>query len=340
MSVRPHKKQPGKWIIDYYPQGRKGKQVKTVFTGSEADARTLELQLRRDGSSLLSGKVNPKIVDVLPQFLEWYKLHRKPRSYKDMQYALKFIIPHFGKLPANRITPAAITQYKLSRVGKNRSCNKELTCLQAVIRWMVRNNYCNPLLFTIEQLPYKQPLPQIPHPGDIEKFMGAITDPLKRAGALFMWQCGLRFCDTVYLRWENINWEAGVVLVEVTKSDPRLCILPPDIRTILEPRRKASGYVFMNPVTGKPYTTMRNIFDTACRKAGIRRINPHLLRHAFGTYMLEATGDLRLVQALLGHKKVDTTQRYTQIATRRLQAGMQAIASYTKNLIESQNIVI
>lgn len=109
-------------------------------------------------------------------------------------------------------------------------------------------------------------------------------------------------------------------------------------QALLAPYRKESGYVFENPKTGKPYSSMKTIFKSACKRAGIRRINPHLLRHACGTYMLEATGDLRLVQTTLGHKSVETTQRYTQIATNRLVAGMQATASYIKTLTESQHI--
>lgn len=339
MSVRPHKNHPGKWIIDYYPQGRKGKRVQTVVTGSESDARALELQLRRDGFTAPSNKVNPKIVDVLPEFLNWYKLHRKPRSYKDMVYALKFLVPHFGKLQVNRITQGVVTQYKQLRQDRVRSCNKELTCLQAILKYMVKNNHCNPLPFTIELLPYKQPLPQIPHPGDIQKFIDAVTNPIKKAMVLFMWQCGLRFCDTTNLRWENINWDTNVILVEITKTDPRMCILTKEIKAHLLPFRKDSGYVFENPKTGQPYKSVKTLFRDASKRAGIRRINPHLLRHACGTYMLEATGDLRLVQTTLGHKSVETTQRYTHIATKRLQAGMQATAHYTSDLIQSQTLI-
>lgn len=336
MSVRPHKTIPGKYIIDYYPQGRKGKQVRVVFTGAEADARTLELQLRRNGSASLPNKVNPKIVDILPEFLEWYKLHRKPRSYRDMQEALKHLVPHFGNLSVCRIAPAIITKYQQLRAGRNRSCNKELTCLQAIIKYMVKNNYCQPLPFTIEMLPYRQSLPQIPHPGDIQKFIEAVENPVKKAMILFMWECGLRFCDTTNLLWENINWQTSVILVEVTKAAPRLCMMTNNIKAILEPLRKETGYVFENPKTGNPYKSVKTLFKGASKRAGIRRINPHLLRHACGTYMLEATGDLRLVQTTLGHKSVETTQRYTQIATTRLQAGMQATASYTNNLIKLQ----
>lgn len=65
MSIRPYKKKPGRWVIDYYPLGRKGKKVLKVFAGSEADAQALELELRRQYQIPLS--VNPKTKDVLPE---------------------------------------------------------------------------------------------------------------------------------------------------------------------------------------------------------------------------------------------------------------------------------
>ncbi|MEP9411528.1 MAG: tyrosine-type recombinase/integrase [Candidatus Brocadia sp.] len=59
----------------------------------------------------------------------------------------------------------------------------------------------------------------------------------------------------------------------------------------------------------------------ACERAGIGRLHPHQLQHVAYTYLLEATGDLRLVQTMLGHKSITTAQIYTQIATERCGMG-------------------
>jgi site-specific recombinase XerD len=64
----------------------------------------------------------------------------------------------------------------------------------------------------------------------------------------------------------------------------------------------------------------------------VLRVHPHLLRHAYGTYALEATGDLRLVRELLGHKDVATTQRHTKVSTNRMRQGIQQTADYVKQL--------
>ena len=137
MSVRPYRNkkkeiQPGKWEISVYPQGRKGKRIRIMIEGTEIYARTVEAELRKQ-HSLTGPKVNPTINTILPEFLEWLKLHRAERTYRDFLYSLKFMQPHFGPLQVTRITPAVITQYQLIRAGRPRATNKELTYLQSII---------------------------------------------------------------------------------------------------------------------------------------------------------------------------------------------------------------
>ncbi len=344
MSVRPHPKHPNRWIIDYYPSGRKGQRKRAVFAGCEADARAWELELRRATSTGLPNHVNPKIMDIIPEFLEWYKLHRAERTWRDMKAHLKNLLPYFGKLQVNRITQSIVNQYKLKRAGKNKTCNNELNALKAIIKFMVKYNYSNPLTFKIELLPYKAPIPQVPHPADIQKMIDAVRDPVKKAMLLFMWQCGLRFVDMINIRWERIDWNTHTVnLVDTKGKHPRVCIMTGDIKAILEPMSRVgnahrTGYVFENPKTGRPYGSLKTLFKGACERAGIKRLHPHQLRHAAGTYLLEATGDLRLVQTMLGHKSITTTQIYTQIATERLRQGMSKVEDYIRELTQTQAV--
>lgn len=337
MSTRPHPTQAGKWVIDYYPQGRKGKRQRIVYIGAQGDAVAWETELRRTAHGL-PNPINPKIIDIIPEFLEWYKLHRAERTWRDTKKSyLKNLLPHFGKLQVNRITMAIVNQYKLKRAGRNKTCNNELNALKAIIRFMVKHNHCNPLTFKIELLPYKAPIPQIPHPIDIQKLIEAVNKPLKKAMVLFMWECGLRYGDMINIRWERIDWTSNTVnLIDTKGKHPRICLMTGNIKAILEPMRKETGYVFENPKTGKPYGSLKTLFKSACKRAGIKRMHPHQLRHAAGTYLLEATGDLRLVQTMLGHKSITTTQIYTQIATERLRQGMSKAADYIGRLTQTQ----
>lgn len=338
MSVRHHPKQPGKFIVDYYPQGYKGKRVRIVYKGKEGDARKWEAELRRQGGPSISTIVNPKIIDVIPEYLEWLRIHRAATTYEDVKRSLKYLMPLFGKLQVSRLTPSIITEFKKKREGRSRATNKELAYLRGIITYMVNNNYSNPLNFKFGEVPYEPPLPQIPHPEEFRKFLAQIKDPSKRAMILLKWTAGLRWKEASRIRWEYIDFTGDIIYLRETKgSKPRVCILAKAVRDILEPMRKETGYVFINPKTGAPFKGIYTLFRLACKRAGIRKLRPHLLRHAFCTYTLEATGDLRVVQEMAGHKDISTTTIYTHIATNRMKAAMTATNDYIRQL-QSQQI--
>lgn len=331
MSIRHLNPEKSKWVIDYYPAGKKGERHQIRFNGSEANARAYEAELRRQHASEIINPVNPKIIDIVPEYLEWLKIHRAKATYVDVKKSMKFILAHFGHMTVPRITEAVITQYKQLREGKPRATNKDLDYLQSIISYMVKHEYANKLPFKIEKVPYKRPIPQIPHPSDIEKFLEEIKEPIKKAFVLLLFETGLRFSDASGIKWEDIDWTSGTLHIIQKGGHPRLVVLTDNIRRILEPLKNSCGtgeYIFKNPRTGNPYLSLKTLFRNASRRANVKRIRPHLLRHAGGTYLLEATGDLRLTQTFLGHKDIASTQIYTHIATNRLKEGMEKAAHH------------
>lgn len=413
MSVRPHKTDPTKWIVDYYPEGRKGARHRVTVEGNEADARAVEAELRRMHIGGRSRAVNPPINRILPEYLQWHRLHRAQRTHDDLLCSIKYLQPVFGPLPVSRITPSVFERYKQQRGRENpsidtelsfvdevctwakdqaldgdfnaaldaylpkikaadpvrhkqikvwlrwlrphfgerkpakikasdysdykekrghipRAINKEIDYLQGIIAWMVKQSYAEPLPYRPEKLPYERPVPKVPHPDDVKAFMEEIRNPIKLALCSIMFEGGGRFTETAQLRWEHINWRQDTITMTATKrGKQRLVVLPDRAKKILEPIKKTRGYVFENPDTEKPYTTLKTLFSAACRRAGIQKITPHQLRHAFATYLLEDSGDMRLVQMALGHKDVGTTQIYTQVSVDRLKAAVKKSLDYT-----------
>jgi integrase/recombinase XerD len=87
----------------------------------------------------------------------------------------------------------------------------------------------------------------------------------------------------------------------------------------------AGGWLFpgQNPINPLTTRQLRRAFDGAREAAGIdKRVSLHTLRHCFATHLLEQKVDIRVIQVLLGHKKLDTTARYTQVASSTLHAVM------------------
>jgi len=190
---------------------------------------------------------------------------------------------------------------------------------------MVKNDYAQPLPFKIEQMPYTKPIPRPPTADDVEAMMKEIKDPDKQAICIMMFEAGTRWNETVSLRWENVELGEGVAMVMGKGSKWRAVLLPKRVLNIITPNKQTSGWVFPNPKTNKPYGSFKTLFKAACRRAGIREIHPHGLRHRAATDTLSATGDLRLVQRMLGHADIQTTTIYTQVDMARLRLAAEKV---------------
>ena len=146
--------------------------------------------------------------------------------------------------------------------------------------------------------------------------------------------CGLRAGEVVRLRAGDIDSAQGIIRVVQSKGrKDRHVMLPDEVLELMRqwwkerPRRFDAGVlpqerlVFPGRKAGKPLTTrqLNRLFHEACAAAGIsKRVTLHSLRHSFATHLLDQGTDIRLIQAVLGHDKLDTTARYTRVATARI----------------------
>jgi len=243
-------------------------------------------------------------------------------------------------LPVNRITRETINKYKTLRAGRPRSINKELTYLKRIVSWMVERDLAYALPFKIDKVPYKRPLPRIPHPADIERFINNFTDLNKRALVVILYDCGLRWEEALRLTWPDINWNGQSAIVTGKGNKERITYLTPRLIDLLKQikPKKEEGNIFVNPKTGKPWNNIRKSWSTAAKAAGIS-LSPHKLRHAYATYTLEATGDLRAVQQSLGHTSIQTTEIYTHISLNRQRQTSDMRARHIQNMIDEQKNV-
>ncbi len=142
---------------------------------------------------------------------------------------------------------------------------------------------------------------------------------------------GLRLAELRQLRLEQLHLESGFVSVLGKGSKERIV---PVGRQALEAlnrymhsgrphlvRPKTPGVVFLTQRgSGFGHVTMWLRIKKAIRRAGIeKRVTPHMLRHSFATHLMEHGADLRVIQELLGHSSISTTEIYTHVARDRLQ---------------------
>jgi integrase/recombinase XerD len=168
---------------------------------------------------------------------------------------------------------------------------------------------------------------------DEAKRLLAVTDSLKARVLLSLsYGCGLRAGEVVRLKVKHIDSAQRIIRIEQSKGrKDRNVMLSPEMLDLLRkwwkvrPSRYDAGlsvqerWLFPSRKTpGKPMTTrhLNRIFHETAEAAGIRKnVTLHALRHSFATHLLERGTDIRFIQALLGHDKLNTTARYTKVAT-------------------------
>ena len=159
------------------------------------------------------------------------------------------------------------------------------------------------------------------------------SSPLLRSVIFVVLHTGLRLGEVLSLKWELIDFEKKMLTVERTKSGKPLTVpINGDLCEELKRLRSLDGtstYVFENHKTGKPTTTIRTSFETACKRAGIVGLTFHRLRHTVASRLIERHADIEEVRSLLGHSSIAITQRYVHATDERRRAAVELLAKKT-----------
>ena len=177
--------------------------------------------------------------------------------------------------------------------------------------------------------PYPRKLPTVLSPDEVARLLAATTCIKHRAAVAVAYGAGLRVAEVAALKVGDIDSERMLIRVERGKGGRyRNAMLSSDLLVLLrawwkEGRRQGAmlpgGWLFpgQNPVRPIATRQLARVVDDAARAAGIaKRVSPHTLRHSFATHLLEDGVDIRVIQVLLGHAKLDSTALYTKVATR------------------------
>ena len=217
-----------------------------------------------------------------------------------------------------------------------RSTARLLSCLRGFYRHALREGLVNedPTLdIAMPQL--GRPLPDSLSEADVEALLAApdISDTLglrDRCMLEVLYACGLRVSELVGLRLDQLNLRQGIVRIVGKGSKERLVPLGEEalawiVRYCAEARPallkgKPSDVLFPSQQAREmTRQTFWHRIKLHAQQAGIRTaLSPHTLRHAFATHLLNHGADLRVVQMLLGHSDLSTTQIYTHVARHRL----------------------
>jgi site-specific recombinase XerD len=174
-------------------------------------------------------------------------------------------------------------------------------------------------------------LPVVLSPQEVTRLLDAAPGLKYRAALSVAYGAGLRASEVVSLKVSDIDSARMVIRVEQGKGrKDRYAMLSDPLLDLLRAWWKAAhdrgvmlGWLFagQNPVNPLTTRQLNRAFHAARQAAGIdKRVSLHGLRHCFATHLLEQKVDIRVIQVLLGHKKLDTTARYSQVASTTLRA--------------------
>ena len=218
-------------------------------------------------------------------------------------------------------------------LGKT-SVARSLAAVRSLYRWLAQEGAVdqNPAkLVATPKLPKK--LPRVP---TIEEMNSVLDGKMPETAAFperdrlmleLLYGCGIRNSELTGINLDDIRLSAEAILIRGKGKKERyvpfgdavksaLAGYLPARQTLLSETRKNSSALLINQRGGRLTTRSvgRIIKKIAVAKGLSPDVHPHTLRHAFGTHMLEEGADLRAIQELLGHERLATTQRYTQLS--------------------------
>lgn len=206
--------------------------------------------------------------------------------------------------------------------------NRIMTGVKFLLKVTLRRH---DLAAEIYHLREPQKIPLVLSSGEIKRLLVMAGSIKVRVMLSLSYGCGLRAGEVVRLQAGDIDSAQNIIRVVQAKGrKDRNVMLPPDILDLLRqwwPERSTQydagivpehRYLFPGRGCYKPLTPRQfgRLFQQTVAAAGIRKpVTLHTLRHSFATHLLERGIDIRKIQALLGHDKLETTARYTRVAT-------------------------
>jgi integrase/recombinase XerD len=228
-------------------------------------------------------------------------------------------------------TPDEVRRFQLHLIESGASIgnrNRIMTGVRFLFRVTLRRHDLAAEVWHIKE---PQKLPPVLSREEVKRVLTLATSLKAQVMLTLAYGCGLRASEVVRLRAGDIDSEQMIIRIVQSKGrKDRHVMLPPEALDLLRqwwkvrPGRHDAGvtpeqrWLFPGRSECLGLTTRQfaRLFKEAAKAAGLRKtLSLHTLRHSFATHLLERGTDIRLIQALLGHDKLETTARYTRVAT-------------------------
>lgn len=326
MSVR---KRHDKWWVDFRFNRRRYRKPSPDNTraGAQAYETHLRYKLARGEPIEREEKENISFKDFTTNWFETYvKNNNKHSEVISKEMILRVhLLPYFGHRNIRDIGNLDIERYKARKLEEGlcaKTINNHLAVLSTSCKCAVEWGALNacPLIKRLKIPPFRYDFLTA---GECRQLIGAAegmwAEMIKVAIGT-----GLRFGELAALSWEDIDFDSNVltvrrafakgVLGSPKSNQIRYVPLSASVREVLQNMQKTKGHIFPDTNGGplRQVAAIKKLYQI-CRKAGIRRIGWHVLRHTFASHLAQAGASLVAIQGLLGHSDIRTTMRYAHI---------------------------
>jgi site-specific recombinase XerD len=261
------------------------------------------------------------VLDRMESDLKLKRLSKKTR--KEYLRCARDFVEFFDQSP-DKLGEDDVRTYLLHLVEVRKASTSKHKMHLAAVKFLYDKTLGRPEV--VKMIPWPKVtsrLPEIPSFEELHGLFGAASSPLYLNAFMAAYSAGLRITETSRLSAGDIDSDRGVIVVRNSKGDKdRLTILSPHLlsglRKYWSQSRPRSEHQWLFPGQTREGHISRESLQSelykACRRARVQKsLRFHSLRHAFATHLLESGVDLRIIQALLGHKSIRSTARYTQV---------------------------
>lgn len=240
-----------------------------------------------------------------------------PRTIETYFYQNKKFL-EFIKKKAESVDEKDVKDYLAHLISDKQLSNTSVALIKAALKFyygeILKKNIVN-----LKTPKLARKLPEILTKEEVKELLEHTTHKKSKLIIKLLYSSGIRLSECLHLKFKDLDIKNKIGWVRGGKGGKdRMFILSLDVcQEIKEfPHNRPQSYLFSNSQS-KPLTprNVQRIVKNAALRAGInKQITPHKLRHSFATHLLETGTDIRIIQELLGHSNLQTTQIYTKVS--------------------------
>lgn len=334
----------GRWFIDFT---FRHKRIRRFAGYTKEQAKNVLAKMRLEllnesmGFKRLSSERLP-FDKFASEFLEIYSKQNK-RSWARDELSIRNLKRFFGNKAIQDIGPEDVERFKAARKAEGVSpatVNRELACLKTIfnkaVEWGKLEH--NPAA-KVKKFKESNGKERYLTEGEARQLLEAASPGLKPILIVAL-STGMRKEEILGLRWENIRFDKSYIHLEDSKSGKSRDI-PMNIQVYetLKALPRYGEYVFYNPSTKDRIKDIKRAFQTACKRAGIKGLRFHDLRHTASSWMVEAGVDLVTISKILGHSSIQMTMRYAHPTPENMRLAVQKLGQKLEKASQETDII-